>query len=83
MATNAVEVVVGLAPATGAFARSADRWIYVFMAGLFVLTALAGFVPDSIHLLTEVRAGQRPPLPAVVHIHAALTGAPRLMGVKW
>jgi hypothetical protein len=73
MATNAVDVA-GLAPATGAFARIADRWIYVFMAGLFVLTALAGFVPDSIQLLTEVRAGQRPPLPAVVHIHAALMG---------
>lgn len=73
MATNAVDVV-GFAPATGAFARFADRWIYVFMAGLFVLTALAGFVPDSLRLLTEVRAGQRPPLPAVVHIHAALMG---------
>ncbi len=25
-----------------------DRWIYVFMAGLFVVTTLAGFIPDSI-----------------------------------
>lgn len=56
----------------GALARVADRWIYVFMAGLFVLTALAGFIPDSIDVLKAVKAGERPPLPPILHVHAIL-----------
>ena len=58
----------------GAFVRLADRWIYVFMAGLFVVTALAGFIPTSIRLLDAVEAGRRPPPPLVLHFHAALMG---------
>jgi hypothetical protein len=49
--------------------------VYVFMAGLFVITALAGFIPDSIAILTEIRAHARPPLPAVMHMHALLMGS--------
>jgi hypothetical protein len=64
--------VVTTRPVAGAFARVADRWIYVFMAALFVLTALVGFIPDSIGLLATVEAGQRPPLPPVLHAHAVL-----------
>jgi hypothetical protein len=61
--------------ATSALARFADRWVYVFMAGLFIITALAGFIPDSIAILTEIRAHARPPLPAVMHMHALLMGS--------
>src|SRR5262245_66635574 len=71
MVANTVDVVA-TRPAAGAFARVADRWIYVFMAALFVLTALAGFIPDSIGLLADVEAGRRPPLPPVLHAHAVL-----------
>jgi hypothetical protein len=55
-------------------AQFIDRWIYVFMAGLFLATTLVGFIPDSIEMLAVVRAGQRPPLPAVLHVHAVLMG---------
>ena len=53
-------------PATSALARFADRWVYVFMAGLFIITALAGFIPDSIALLTDFKVHARPPLPATL-----------------
>jgi hypothetical protein len=56
----------------GALARLADGWIYVFVAGLFVLTALAGFIPDSIDVLRAVKAGERPTLPPILHVHAIL-----------
>jgi len=52
-----------------------DRWIYVFMAVLFLATVLAGFIPDSIAKVNAVQAGQRPPFPPVLHIHAVLMGA--------
>lgn len=52
-----------------------DRWIFVFMAGWFVTTALAGFVPASILKINAVMAGERPPFPAILHIHAVLMGA--------
>ncbi|HLW25596.1 MAG TPA: hypothetical protein VKT22_14670 [Steroidobacteraceae bacterium] len=42
------------------------------MAGLFVLTALAGFIPDSIDILRAVKAGERPALPPILHVHAIL-----------
>ena len=52
-----------------------DRWIYVLMAVLFVATALAGFVPDSLAKIAAVEAGMRPPFPVVLHVHAVLMGA--------
>jgi hypothetical protein len=67
--------VMNARPATSALARFADRWMYVFMAGLFIITALAGFIPESLAILTEIRAHARPPLPAVMHIHALLMGS--------
>lgn len=73
MVTNAADIA-GLKASNGAFARLADRWIYVFMAGLFFATALVGFLPDSFGLLAAVKAGQRPPLPPILHVHAALMG---------
>ncbi len=53
----------------------ADRWIYVFMAGLFVTTALTGFVPDSFLRLAAIEAGERPPFATVVHVHAVVMGS--------
>jgi hypothetical protein len=71
MVANTADVAA-TRPGAGAFAQVADRWIYVFMAGLFVLTALVGFIPDSVGLLAAVDAGRRPPLPPVLHAHAVL-----------
>jgi hypothetical protein len=59
----------------GAFARLADRWIYVFMAGLFIVTAMAGFIPTSIRFIAAVEAGQRPAPSPVLHVHAVLMGS--------
>jgi hypothetical protein len=64
--------VVGANPEVGAFARFADRWIYVFMAALFIVTVLTGFIPDSMNLLAAVEAGERAPLPPILHVHAVL-----------
>jgi hypothetical protein len=52
-----------------------DRWIYVFMAALFVVTALAGFIPDSLMKIELVAAGKRPEFPPILHVHAVLMGA--------
>lgn len=52
-----------------------DRWIYVFMAALFVATTLAGFIPDSLVKIASVEAGQRAPFPPVLHVHAVLMGS--------
>lgn len=51
-----------------------DRWIYVFMAASFVTIVLVGFVPDSLDKVAAVQAGQRPPFPLVLHLHALLMG---------
>lgn len=52
-----------------------DRWIYVFMAALFNVIVLTGFVPDSLRRIASVKAGQRPPFPLVAHVHAVLMGS--------
>lgn len=49
-----------------------DRWIWVFTAALLIATVLGGFVPDSIKKVAMVEAGQRPPFPIVLHVHAAM-----------
>lgn len=56
-------------------AGAVDRWIYVFTAASFIVVALVGFVPDSLGKIAAVQAGQRPPFPLVLHLHAALMGA--------
>jgi hypothetical protein len=53
----------------------ADRWIYVFMASLFIVTVLVGFIPDSLKQISAIAAGQRPPYPRVLHVHAVLMSA--------
>ena len=56
-------------------AHAVDRWIYVFTAASFVAIVLAGFIPDSLMKIEAVRAGQRPPFPLVLHLHALLMGS--------
>jgi hypothetical protein len=69
--------VVGARPDVLSGERSAfiDRWIYVFMAASFVAIVLVGFVPDSLGKAAAVQAGQRPPFPMVLHLHALLMGS--------
>ena len=52
-----------------------DRWIYVFMAVFLIAIVLVGFVPDSMQKIAAVSAGQRPPFPLAMHIHALLMGS--------
>lgn len=67
--------VIRSGPAPGALARLADRWVYVLMAALFITTALAGFIPDSVAILAEVKTHARPPLPLGLYVHALLMGS--------
>jgi hypothetical protein len=59
----------------GALTRAIDRWIYVFMAASFIVYTLVGFLPDSLMKMAAVEAGERPPFPAVLHVHSLLMGA--------
>lgn len=52
-----------------------DRWIFVFTAALVLTAVLGGFIPDSVTKMAAVEAGQRPPFPLILHIHAVLMGA--------
>ena len=61
-----------LAPAT--IAALIDRWIYVFMAVLFIAAVLLGFVPDSVTKVGLVAGGKRPAFPLILHFHAVVTG---------
>lgn len=54
--------------------RVIDKWIYVFMAGFFIAITLVGFIPDSLTKIAAVEAGQRPPFPIALHVHAVLMG---------
>ena len=56
-------------------AHALDRWIFVFMAAWFIAIVLAGFIPDSLAKIAAVEAGQRPPFPLVLHMHAVLMGS--------
>lgn len=56
-------------------ARVIDKWIWVFMAALYVVITLVGFIPDSLMKMGLVDAGQRPPFPLVLHLHAILMGS--------
>lgn len=55
--------------------RIIDRWIYVFMAALFICIILVGFIPDSVDKIAAVGARQRPPFPPIMHVHAVLMGS--------
>jgi hypothetical protein len=56
-------------------AEAIDRWIFVFMAAWFIAIVLTGFIPDAIMKVAAVQAGQRPPFPLVMHVHAVLMGS--------
>lgn len=56
-------------------AHAIDRWIFVITAAWFILIVLAGFVPESIMKIGLVEAGQRPPFPLIMHVHAVLMGS--------
>jgi hypothetical protein len=77
MANTATTLEDGAAPAASgqSFAQVVDRWIYVFMAVSFITYTLVGFIPDSLMKMELVAAGQRPPFPAVLHVHSVLMGA--------
>jgi hypothetical protein len=53
-------------------AHSIDRWIFVAMAAWFIAIVLVGFIPDAIGKVQAVQAGQRPPFPLILHMHAVL-----------
>jgi hypothetical protein len=53
-------------------ARSIDRWIYVFMAGWFIVIVLVGFVPDALTSASAIRAGRSPPFTSIMPLHATL-----------
>ena len=56
-------------------AQAGDRWIFAFMAAMFILLSLLGFVPDSLTKIAAVAAGKRHHFPLIMHIHAVLMGA--------
>ena len=74
---GSLEVSVPAAPAMAkpSFATFIDHWMFVIMAGLFVATALTGFIPSSLQLLQAADAGQRAPVHPVLHVHAVLMGS--------
>ena len=55
--------------------QAIDRWIWVFMAALFIAITLTGFIPDSLAKVAAVQSGRRPPFSLVLHLHAVLMGA--------
>lgn len=56
-------------------AHPIDRWIFVFMAAWFIVIVLAGFIPSSLAKIAAVQAGERPPFPWILHVHAGLMGS--------
>lgn len=56
-------------------AHAIDRWIFVAMAVWFVTIVLVGFIPDALMKVALVKAGARPPFPAILHVHAVLMGS--------
>lgn len=56
-------------------AHAIDRWIFVAMAAWFIVIVLTGFIPDSLMKIAMVKAGQHPPFPVVMHMHAVVMGS--------
>ena len=56
-------------------AKTIDRWIFVIMAASFLLYTMLGFIPDSLAKIAALEAGQRPPFPPILHLHAVLMGS--------
>ena len=64
-----------LAPDQGALASFADRWIWVFITGMYFVIVLTGFIPDSLNKIAAVESGSRQPFPLIMHFHAVTMGA--------
>jgi hypothetical protein len=64
-----------VATVPGISARGIDRWIFTATAALFIVIALAGFVPTSLDKIAAVEAGRRAPFPLILHAHTVLMGA--------
>jgi len=45
------------------------------MAAWFIAIVLIGFIPDAMMKVQMVQAGQRPPFPGILHVHAVLMGS--------
>ena len=56
-------------------AHAVDRWIFVLMAAWYIAIVLTGFIPDSLMKIAMVKAGQHPPFPVVLHMHAVAMGS--------
>jgi hypothetical protein len=56
-------------------AYALDRWIFVIMACWYIAIVLTGFIPDSLEKVAAVGAGQRPPFPLAMHLHAVAMGS--------
>ena len=56
-------------------AHAIDRWIFVGMAAWFIAIVLVGFIPDAMMKVAMVKAGARPPVPLVLHMHAVVMGS--------
>jgi uncharacterized membrane protein len=56
-------------------AHAIDRWIFAFMAVWYIAIVLTGFIPDSVMKIAMVKAGQHPPFPPVLHMHAVAMGS--------
>jgi hypothetical protein len=54
--------------------QNTERWFYAAMTLLFFTIALTGFIPTSIEKIDAVQAGQRPPFPWFMHVHAVVMG---------
>lgn len=70
---NAFPPPAGMAGPTPA--QVIDRWVYVIMAGWFIITTLVGFAPTSIGKVMAIQAGAMPPFPLILHVHAVLMGS--------
>jgi hypothetical protein len=55
-------------------AHAIDRWIFVVQAAWFIAIVLVGFIPDAMGMVDAANAGMRPPLPPILHVHAAVMG---------
>jgi hypothetical protein len=53
-------------------ARAIDRWIFVFMAGWFIVIVLVGFIPDWLTSVSAIKAGQSQPFTPIMPLHASL-----------
>lgn len=69
---NAISGSIAAAPRL--YRAMTDRQVFVITAALFIVLTLAGFIPSSLAKIGAVQAGQRPPFPIVLHVHAATMG---------